>query len=228
MSYFTLFIELRRKQCLDDWRVLFPDFQMPPLEFYALLEAAIRERQVPDLEVEHREYKESNLLSDKRVYLRLRRDRLRFDCCAAPFGSGYLVSYWLWRLPAPFTLFHFLGLLITFGLLLPALLLLPAGHGAGLSALAAALLALFIALRLRIFRRRGQVEEFLLGMSVIGVIWELFFHLPGYFEKDTAAAFHTVVHDSTMAILDGLAQTHGLRVLKKKERRKVLMRDFYK
>lgn len=101
-------------------------------------------------------------------------------------------------------------------------------HGQGATLFIAGLLALFVVIRTGLFRVRRQVEEFLLGVSVLGVIWELFFHLPGYFEKDTAAAFHTVVHDCTMGVLEGLAQTHGVRALKKKERRKVLMRDFYK
>ena len=194
-------------------------------EFYALLEAALRRREVPEIEIEHAPFRESGLLSDQRDYLRLTRGTLRFDCCAAPFGTGFLFSYWLWFLPRPFTLFHFLGLLTTVGFLGSAMTR-EYGLVHGLEFLLAGLAILFVIVRSGIFRRQRSVEHFLQGLSVFGVIYELIFRPPTYFELDTAYAFNVTVRNSLIEVLDGLAQTHSLRALTEDERKPV-MRDFY-
>lgn len=227
MNSLLLLFAIRRKQDLDDWRVLVRDFKMSPLEFYALLEAAVRQRQTPDTEIRQKDFKEGNLLSDRRVYLRLTRDRLLFDCCAVPFGTSYLFSYWLWFMPRPFTLFHLLGLVTTCGIL-PALSIQVFGMGRGLPVLGILLLALFFVVKSGVFRTRRKLEEYLHGLTIIGVIFELLFRMPTYFEKDTAAAFHTTIYECYIEVLDGLTQTHGLRALTEDERCKPEMRDFYK
>ena len=37
--------------------------------------------------------------SGKRTYLRVSREGLNFDICAAPFGTGYFFSWWLAKIP---------------------------------------------------------------------------------------------------------------------------------
>ena len=214
MDFLKLIIALRRWQDLDDWRILAENYQMPPLEFYARLEAAIRQLQIPDLEISHYETKESGLLSDRRVYLRLRRGSLLFDCCAAPLGANYFFSYWLWMLPRPFTLFHLLGLLTT-----PVLLDCLAAHTLGLATILAGLGLLFAVLRAGLFRTRRHLEEFGYGLTLVGVLYELFFRKPTYYELDAAAAFHATIRNRLLLVLDELTKTHGLRALTLEERR---------
>jgi len=217
---------LRRWIPLNDWRSWYKNFQMPPLEFYGLLEAAIRRRQIPDLEISHKNYRQSCLLSDRRVYLRLRRDRMLFDCCAAPFGTDYFFSYWLWFLPRRFTFYHFLGL-ATISLIGE----FAAHHTVYwldiLMGFLTMAFILFLIVRSRWFPSSLWLEEYAHGLSVIGVIWELFFRRPTYFEQDTASVFHAVIHDCYMDVLDGLTQTHSLRALSEEERQKPVMRDFF-
>jgi len=62
------------------------------LEFYDQIEADLSERRVPRLRSKRVEFYEGSRLSDKRLYLRLARERFSFEVCAAPFGSGYFFS----------------------------------------------------------------------------------------------------------------------------------------
>lgn len=226
MGLLRLIILLRSRLDLDDWRIWLKNFQLPPLEFYGLLEAAVRARQIPELEIAHQEHRERNVLSDRRVYLCLRRDRLLFDCCAAPFGTDYFFSYWLWLMPRRFTIFHFLGLMTSLEILN---LLSSRGLGLvdGLMAGATLLYLLFLMSQSGLIRRPHWVEEYLHGVSVFGVIYELFFRKPTCFEMDTAQVFLASIHDCCLEVLDGLTQTHSLRALSEEERRKPVMRDFF-
>src|SRR5580700_2868521 len=58
-----------------------------PEEFYARVEQALAARELPGMEIRREPFAEGGLLSDQRVYLRLMRERLCIDTCAAPFGN---------------------------------------------------------------------------------------------------------------------------------------------
>ena len=55
------------------------------------------------------------MLSDKRIYLRLFRERLALYTCAAPFGTGYFFSFRAIYVPALVRLWHILALFLFFG-----------------------------------------------------------------------------------------------------------------
>lgn len=76
------------------WSMLIEGLQMSPKDFYTLLASAIEKRQVPGGEQTRIEWPEGNVFSPKREYFRIRRKRLVFDVCAAPFGTGFFVSWW--------------------------------------------------------------------------------------------------------------------------------------
>ena len=73
----------------------FDKLQFSTQEFYSLVEQILAERQMPDVHISRVNYNEGNILSNKREYLRILRKGDMFDICAAPFGSGFFVSYWL-------------------------------------------------------------------------------------------------------------------------------------
>lgn len=56
------------------------------------------------------EFSEGGLLSVKRDYLRLMRERLVFDICAAAFGTGYFFSFRFIEFPPGVNLWHMLAL----------------------------------------------------------------------------------------------------------------------
>ena len=80
---------------LSNWHVLIDNYSTSGLEFFERVEAAVKERQVPQVSFSRKDFRESGILSDKRTYLRLRRSNLAFDIGAAPYGTGYFFSWWL-------------------------------------------------------------------------------------------------------------------------------------
>jgi hypothetical protein len=87
---------------LSHWYHLFENLQESSQRFYSLLEEAIDKRQVEKLDLSRVDYREGGIFSDKREYFRVRRHEHIFDVCAAPFGNGYFVSWWLGESMGPF------------------------------------------------------------------------------------------------------------------------------
>jgi hypothetical protein len=80
---------------LSHWHKLFEGFQESPQRIYGLMEEAIKRRKIPDVKISRISYPEAGALSARREYLRVRRKEHIFDICAAPFGTGFFVSWWL-------------------------------------------------------------------------------------------------------------------------------------
>ncbi len=78
-----------------NWAHLYEGLQASTVDFYAQVEQAVAKRSIPDAAIERIEYSEGGALSDKRLYLRVRRRRDVFDICGAPFGDGFFFSWWL-------------------------------------------------------------------------------------------------------------------------------------
>jgi hypothetical protein len=80
------------RQPFGHWSTLVEGLQASPQECYAEIEEAIRRREVPDVRASRVTFKEGDLLSAERIYLRVGRKMLGFDICAAPFGNGFFFS----------------------------------------------------------------------------------------------------------------------------------------
>ncbi len=70
----------------------FADLNYSSQTFYKDVEAAVRQIEMPGVEISRITYYETNILSRNREYLRIGREKLVFDICAAPFGKGFFVS----------------------------------------------------------------------------------------------------------------------------------------
>ncbi len=77
------------------WNHFFAGLQFSTNEFYALVEENINTQAMPGVKISRVNFSEVSILSDKREYLRVERKDDLFDICAAPFGAGFFVSYWL-------------------------------------------------------------------------------------------------------------------------------------
>ena len=104
-------------EILSHWYHLTENLQASSLEFYKAVEQALERRQVPGARPARVSWPESGWFSARRQYLRIKRKKLVFDICAAPFGNGFFISWWMGPLPNPV-----LGLL----LMIPVLGLLVA------------------------------------------------------------------------------------------------------
>ena len=79
----------KKADVLSHWYIPVPNFNASTVEFYTAVEKELNEQKVPGLEISRVDFSEGGLLSDKRTYLRMTRERLVFDICAAPFGTNY-------------------------------------------------------------------------------------------------------------------------------------------
>jgi hypothetical protein len=86
-------------EIIAHWYTLIENFQTSSQQFYQATQIAVEKRQMPDAKLCRFLWNEGGLLSAKREYLRVIRRDFHFDICAAPFGTGFFVSWWLTSLP---------------------------------------------------------------------------------------------------------------------------------
>lgn len=73
---------------------LFEATKLSTQKFYSRIETAIGDRQLPDIRLGRRYYKEHLGISRKREYLAISHNKLLFLICAAPYGTGFFISWW--------------------------------------------------------------------------------------------------------------------------------------
>ncbi len=85
----------RRGEVVAHWHVLVDNFNTSALDFYSALEAALAERKMPNIRIARVDRREAGVLSARREYLQVSLGRLKYDICAAPYGTGYFFSSWM-------------------------------------------------------------------------------------------------------------------------------------
>ena len=83
-------------EVISHWSTLIENLQYSPQRFYEAVAVAVKKREIPNATIDKTQFKEGNLLSAKREYLRIycKRD-FYFAVCGAPFGTAFFVSWWL-------------------------------------------------------------------------------------------------------------------------------------
>ena len=80
----------------SQWSYYFPELQFSSEEFYESVKTILVSREIPNTEISDIEFSERDeFLGDRRKYLRVRSAPYSFDICAAPYGTGFFVSWWL-------------------------------------------------------------------------------------------------------------------------------------
>ena len=197
---------------ISHWYILIENFEMSGLDFYAAVEEAINGREIPDIELSRVEWQEGGLATARREYLRIKRSRLAFDVCAAPFGRGFFFSWWLSRIPQKFGVFLLglilLGLLIVYSILWQAL-------GFFLATIGLPIVVGVIGLLIR--DGTIQAEEAILEVPIIGVLYEKLFSPNTYYRLDAALMFQESVRTAVMEVVGELRNEKGLRALTEAE-----------
>ncbi|MBI3417607.1 MAG: hypothetical protein HY043_20135, partial [Verrucomicrobia bacterium] len=181
---------------------------------------------IPGLEMSRVEFAEGGLLSADRVYLRMTRERLVFDVCAAPFGTAYFFSCRFAELPLainPLVLlglfigvFVFLGIFIKFfGLVLGSLALLVL------------LPTLVWLLRNSVSLGLKNLDATLLKTPGIGPIYERFFRKETYYRVDTRLMYLDTVNAVVMAKVEEASGAKGIKLIRFNEHSPILG-DLYK
>src|SRR6267154_2662143 len=113
-------------EVLKHWIAFADGFAFPPEEFYTAIEKELTARKIPSMEISRVEFAQGGWLSGKRTYLRMMRERLALDTCAAPFGTGYFFSCRTLYIPPLIRLWHLLVLFFVFNVI-GSLLIRPLG-----------------------------------------------------------------------------------------------------
>lgn len=80
---------------ISHWSTLVENFNTSTKDFYTSVEQNVKTRQLPDVNLSRVDWKEGGMFSASREYLRIKRKKLIFDVCGAPYGNGFFVSWWL-------------------------------------------------------------------------------------------------------------------------------------
>lgn len=218
---------MSKPQVEGHWHSLIEGFATSSLDFYELVKAGIARREIPDLKISQVEWKQGGLGSGKRIYLRVSREGLNFDICAAPFGTGYFFSWWLARIPRILLdILFILFMLIVAGAMVRAA---ASGEGhegqtfvqfliQGCSFFVLTPLALFL---LGLLVRYGNLglEPTVLSMPITGFFYGLIFRPQTYFNEDTAIMFRESVHHAVTEAIDQVTSAQGVRGLSEDARK---------
>ncbi|MBA4150148.1 MAG: hypothetical protein H0X66_18730 [Verrucomicrobia bacterium] len=207
-----------KEEVYSQWYSSVDNFQFGTSEFYQMIEKELTARKVPGLEMSRIEFSEGGLLSNKREYLRLKRERLVFDICAAPFGTSYFFSFRSVQLPLgikPMELLIFLiGLALVFGLLAKLL-----GTIYGLIALLAIIGSSVYVMRNSLALELKDLDSSLLKTPVIGPLYEVFLRKETYYRQDTRQMYLTTVDAIARMLVEEVTAAKGIKLLKQYERK---------
>ncbi|TAL03097.1 MAG: hypothetical protein EPO07_06675 [Verrucomicrobia bacterium] len=206
---------------MNHWIAFADGFTFPSQDFYASLEKELATRKVPGLEISRVEYAEGGLFSDQRLYLRFIRERLAFDTCAAPFGTGYFFSCRTVYSPVELRLWHVLVALAFFGgvyLFLAWLL----GITFAAIAVAGLLVALAQVFRNTIALKLSDLDAALIKMPVVGPIYEKYFRTETYYREDTRLVYLDLVPKLVQTVAEEITATKGVKLVRQYQRAPIL------
>ena len=215
-------LKSKTSEVLNHWVSFAEGFNTPPLEFYAGVEKELAARKVPGLEVSQVEFAEGGLLSDKRVYLRMLRERLAFDICAAPFGTGYFFSCRTVYVPAVIRFWHLLVIVTVFGGLFVSLYSLLDHLTMAAGATFALIIALGFVMRNTVAMGLSDLDASLLKTPAIGPIYERFFRKETYFRHDTRLMYLEVVPTVVKSLAEDATGAKGVKLVRQYELAPVL------
>jgi hypothetical protein len=203
------------------WIAFADAFACTPSEFYQALEQEIMNRKVPGLTMSRIEFAEGGLLSDKRVYLRMLRERLVFDICAAPFGTRFFFSCRAAQIPPVISLVQLavvlIGLFVVCGLSWKYL-----GLFYGTAALAVGCVALVYVLRNAVALGLQDLDTALVQSPVFGSIYELWFRRETYYRIDTRLMYLDTVTSVVKTLAEEVTAAKGIKLTREFESAPVL------
>jgi len=204
----------KKDEVLNHWISFADNFTFPAQEFYQSLEKELKERKVPGLEISRVEYAEGGLLSEQRIYLRLIRERLAFDTCAAPFGSGYFFSCRTVYSPVVVQLWQ---VLVVLGGFAGLYFLLAKYLGMVFAAIAVGTLVIAIAqvFRNTIAMKLGDLDTALLKIPIVSPIYEKWFRVKeSYYRHDTRLMYLDLVPKLVQMLAEEVTAAKGVKLVR--------------
>ena len=215
-------------EVLSHWYAPVPNFSASTADFYTAVEKELKAQKVPGLAISRVELSEGGILTDNRQYLRMTRERLVFDICAAPFGANFFYScrfaemrpvLELWQLVllvCAWGFFTLISLILTvkiFGLLAP--FLWPPAY-------IMCLFLLFYALRSASLAGGAGLEALILQTPLIKELYEAWFRADTYYRQDARLMYLTVVEGVVKKLVEEQTAAKGVKLLTEYEHGPIL------
>ena len=198
---------------IDHWYTLVPSFNSSIKEFYEGIEKELKTREVPGLEIFHVDFAEGGILSSKREYLRMTRERLVFDICAAPFGTAYFFSCRFAQIPAAIKLWQLVVVLIG-GFMTVALAFKFLGLILGAIVLMTGFALLIYTLRNAVAMGLKDLDASLIKSPIVGPIYENWFRKETYYRHDTRLMYCDTVNAVVKAKVEEATGAKGIKLIR--------------
>jgi len=211
--HFIFDFENKRGEVLDQWVAIHDNLSYSPQEFYETIVKELQARKIPGMEISHQEFAEGGLLSEKRIYLRLLRERLTIYACASPFGVGYFFSCRTVYVPALVRLWHILAALFFFGVI-GGLLVHFLGFLFGLIAIVALVFALVGVMQNISNSLFADLDAVLLKIPVISTFYQDWFRADTYFRQDTRFVYRKRVPELIWEMAHELTGSKGIQLVR--------------
>ena len=202
---------------LSNWHVLIDNASFSGLEFFGRVEAAVKEREVPEATSSHKDFRDSGIMSDKRTYLRLRRSNLVFDIGAAPYGTGFYFSWWLVREGPRRAWLYLLGFVLIM-LFVPSMVSSAFGDFR-LLIYPFAIVGTFFALGLLARQGTFGPDDNIIALPFLGWLYEHFFSPATYYALDSVIMFRESVSRAVNEALDAMLTDQGLQALSAEQKK---------
>jgi len=222
------FLKEKEAPPLQHWIAFANGFHYAPSEFYDAVEKELKAKQVPGMEMSRIEFAQGGMLSDKRLYLRMMRERLTFDVCAAPFGTDFFFSCRMADIPVAVKLWQLLVVVV--GLctcVLLSLSLLTRVFGVeGLFFCPIIWLVLLIlgiyALRNAVAMGLKDLDATLINSPVVSSIYQAWFRKETYYRVDTRLMYLEVVGSVVKKLAEDAIAAKGIKLTKQYEQSPIL------
>ena len=208
---FIFGFENKKGDVLDHWIAFHDNFSFPPKDFFDAIQKELEARKIPGMEISHEEFAEGGMLSDKRIYLRLFRERLALYTCAAPFGTGYFFSCRTVYVPALVRLWHIIAA-FTFFSIVGWLLVIPLGIMFAAIAMVALMFALAGVLGNIASSSLGDLDALLLKIPVVATIYEDWFRADTYYRQDTRLFYLQQIPNFIKELAEDITAAKGARL----------------
>lgn len=204
-------------EVLQHWISFADGFEHSPQEFYATVKKELEARKIPSMEMSDIEYAEGGLLSNKRLYLRMMRERLAFDLCASQFGNSYFFSCRTVYSPPALRLWHLAAAVAFFWVVYVLLLNLLGFVYAGI-ALVTLLIAIAEMFRNAVSLGLNDLDNALMKIPVFGPIYENWFRKETYYREDARLAYLNIVPAIVKHVAEDITGTKGIKLTQQYER----------
>jgi hypothetical protein len=203
----------KRGDVLNAWLYSAEGVSIQPQEFYSSVEKRLEGQKIPKMEISRIEFAEGGLLSNQRQYMRLMRERLAIDACAAPFGNHFFFSCRVVYVPTLVRLWHIVAALVLLNLFGGALLLLLGPVFAAIAFVA------FLFAMVAVFHNAGSsafsdLDTLLLDIPIVGTIYENWFRMETYYRIDTRTLYQTSLPDLIRAAAEEVCGEKGLKMVR--------------